>query len=131
MKYIPQVYRNWYRKSTVGWSIYEVLLDISGGLLSYFQLIVDTVQAKREGTYGQGDNQINIGKLSLSFISFAFNLVFIYQHYCLYYNKQHHRGGTRLELKKLSSMSPGLRSKSDDVSTHASSLRFGKKRSIY
>merc|ERR1711976_581909 len=31
IKYIPQAYQNYKRKSTTGWSIHNILLDISGG----------------------------------------------------------------------------------------------------
>ena len=42
-KYIPQVYLNFKRKSTVGWSILNVLLDLSGGILSIMQQVLDCV----------------------------------------------------------------------------------------
>jgi cystinosin len=44
-KYIPQVFINMRRKSTEGWSIHNVLLDFTGGLLSVAQLCGDA-QAK-------------------------------------------------------------------------------------
>jgi cystinosin len=34
VKYLPQVYLNYKRKSTVGWSLANVLLDFAGGSLS-------------------------------------------------------------------------------------------------
>lgn len=34
VKYLPQVYLNWARKSTVGWSIENVILDFTGGSFS-------------------------------------------------------------------------------------------------
>lgn len=34
-KYIPQVYLNYSNKSTVGWSIYNVLMDFFGGFFSF------------------------------------------------------------------------------------------------
>lgn len=40
---MPQVYLNWARKSTVGWSIVNILLDLTGGIFSIAQEIVDTV----------------------------------------------------------------------------------------
>lgn len=40
VKYIPQVHMNHSRQSTEGWSIDNVLLDLSGGLLSVAQLLV-------------------------------------------------------------------------------------------
>ena len=37
IKYIPQAFMNFVRRSTVGWSIGNVLLDFTGGLLSTLQ----------------------------------------------------------------------------------------------
>lgn len=37
IKYMPQVYLNWKRKSTVGWSLANVLLDFTGGSFSFAQ----------------------------------------------------------------------------------------------
>ena len=34
IKYVPQVFLNWKRKSTVGWSLENVLLDFTGGMFS-------------------------------------------------------------------------------------------------
>ncbi len=34
VKYCPQVYLNYKRKSTVGWSLANVMLDFTGGSLS-------------------------------------------------------------------------------------------------
>jgi len=41
VKYMPQVYLNYARKSTVGWSLANVLLDLTGGLLSLAQMWID------------------------------------------------------------------------------------------
>nr|CAG8498986.1 12278_t:CDS:2 [Entrophospora candida] len=41
IKYVPQAFLNFKRKSTVGWSIHNILLDFTGGVLSNFQLILD------------------------------------------------------------------------------------------
>jgi cystinosin len=35
VKYVPQVYLNYSRKSTVGWSLANVFLDFIGGVLSF------------------------------------------------------------------------------------------------
>ena len=40
-KYLPQVYLNWSRKSTVGWSTGNVILDFTGGSFSLAQEILD------------------------------------------------------------------------------------------
>ena len=41
MKYSPQVWLNFRRKSTAGWTIHNVLLDFTGGALSLAQLVMD------------------------------------------------------------------------------------------
>ncbi len=40
IKYVPQAYLNWNRKSTSGWCIGNVLLDFSGGVFSLVQMIM-------------------------------------------------------------------------------------------
>ena len=78
-KYIPQVVANFRRKSTIGWSIYQQLLDFSGGLLSLLQLVIDSsLQADWSGLTG---NPIKFG---LSNISLFFDIIFILQHFVLY-----------------------------------------------
>merc|ERR1712066_604118 len=41
VKYCPQVWMNFKRKSTDGWNIHNVLLDFTGGFLSVLQLLID------------------------------------------------------------------------------------------
>jgi len=79
LKYIPQAYFNYERKSTVGWSIGNILLDITGGILSFFQLFVDATESGNWKVF-TGDP----AKLALAMISIFFDILFIIQHYCLY-----------------------------------------------
>ncbi|KAG0258884.1 hypothetical protein BG011_003020, partial [Mortierella polycephala] len=79
IKYCPQVYINWASRSTVGWSIYNILLDFTGGVLSLAQLVLDA--------YISGDWSGISGdpvKFGLGFLSILFDLVFMIQHYVLY-----------------------------------------------
>lgn len=70
---------NYRRKSTVGWSIIQQLLDFSGGVLSLLQLVIDSaLQADWSGLVG------NPVKLGLANISLIFDIIFITQHYVLY-----------------------------------------------
>lgn len=79
VKYIPQVWVNYKRQSTVGWSIYPILLDISGGTLSISQLVLDSsLQDDWSGLTG------NPVKLGLGNISIMFDVMFIVQHYWFY-----------------------------------------------
>ncbi|CAJ0647023.1 11085_t:CDS:2 [Entrophospora sp. SA101] len=41
IKYSPQVYFNYSRKSTHGWSIYTNILDFTGGVFSTLQILLD------------------------------------------------------------------------------------------
>lgn len=79
VKYIPQAYVNWKRKSTQGWSIYQILFDLTGGILSMLQLVIDaSFQDDWSGITG------NPLKFGLSVVSSSFDIVFIVQHYVLY-----------------------------------------------
>lgn len=79
VKYCPQAYMNWSRKSTVGWAVGNVLLDLTGGLLALGQ---QSIEAYRQGNTSEFTS--NIAKLLLSMESIAFDLLFIVQHYVLY-----------------------------------------------
>ena len=79
VKYIPQAWLNYKRKSTKGWSIWQILLDVTGGVLSISQLIIDaSFQADWSGITG------NPLKFGLGLVSILFDLIFITQHYVLY-----------------------------------------------
>ncbi|KAL7581083.1 hypothetical protein ACA910_005886 [Epithemia clementina (nom. ined.)] len=79
VKYIPQVVLNWKRRSTTGWSIWQILLDLTGGLLSNLQLVLDCVALNEfSGLTG------NIPKLLLGQVSIVFDVIFCLQHYVLY-----------------------------------------------
>ncbi|KAF2665601.1 L-cystine transporter-like protein [Microthyrium microscopicum] len=76
IKYCPQVFLNYKRKSTVGWSILNILLDFTGGILSLMQLIIDSsLQGDWSGIIG------NPVKLGLSNTSLFFDVIFMVQHY--------------------------------------------------
>ncbi|KKZ62223.1 hypothetical protein EMCG_03361 [[Emmonsia] crescens] len=82
IKYIPQAWVNYKRKSTVGWSISAILLDFSGGVLSVLQLLIDS--ALEEDWSGVTGNPI---KLLLGNVSIFFDIIFMLQHYVLYREK--------------------------------------------
>jgi cystinosin len=79
VKYIPQAYRNYVRKATVGWSILNVLLDGTGGTLSLMQQFLDCY---RLDTWTLITS--NFPKFLLSLLSLFFSIVFCVQHYILY-----------------------------------------------
>ncbi|CED82782.1 Cystine transporter Cystinosin [Phaffia rhodozyma] len=79
-KYVPQAYLNYRRRSTTGWSIGNVVLDVIGASLSMIQLVLDSYRYDDlvGGVFG------NPAKLGLSFFTFAFDGLFLLQHYVLY-----------------------------------------------
>ncbi|CAO3664759.1 unnamed protein product [Rhizopus stolonifer] len=53
IKYIPQVWINFKRQSTTGWSIHNILLDFTGGALSIIQLMLDaSLSGDWSGVFG-------------------------------------------------------------------------------
>ncbi|KAB1211747.1 hypothetical protein CJ030_MR6G007985 [Morella rubra] len=83
IKYIPQVFMNFTRKSTDGFSIGNILLDFLGGVTNYSQMVVQSIdQGSWVNFYG------NIGKTLLSLVSIFFDIIFICQHYVLYPDKK-------------------------------------------
>ncbi|KAK9723071.1 hypothetical protein K7432_002178 [Basidiobolus ranarum] len=79
IKYCPQIWINYKSKSTVGWSIHNILLDMTGGSLSIVQLVLDAYLSNDFS--GISGNPLKFG---LGFISIVFDLIFIVQHYILY-----------------------------------------------
>ena len=76
---MPQVWTNYKRKSTVGWSIWQILLDVAGGVLSIAQLVIDSsLQGDWSGILG------NPVKFGLGNVSIFFDIIFMVQHYILY-----------------------------------------------
>ncbi|KAI9179508.1 hypothetical protein H9P43_004834 [Blastocladiella emersonii ATCC 22665] len=89
IKYIPQMYNNFKDKSTEGWSIENIVLDATGGILSFAQLFLDAyLEATSGGKNGAGwlGNAFsgNTTKLGLSLLSLAFDSIFLVQHFVLY-----------------------------------------------
>ena len=79
IKYIPQAWLNFKRKSTENWKIEMILLDFVGGILSLLQLFIDSsFNEDWSGVTG------NPAKLVLSNVSIVFDLIFMVQHFILY-----------------------------------------------
>ncbi|KNA20439.1 hypothetical protein SOVF_052430 [Spinacia oleracea] len=96
IKYIPQAFMNFYRKSTEGFSIGNILLDFLGGVTNYGQMATQSIdQGSWVNFYG------NIGKTLLSLVSIFFDLLFMVQHYVLYRSKPiHHPSKVEDEANK-------------------------------
>ncbi|XP_049866400.1 cystinosin homolog isoform X2 [Pectinophora gossypiella] len=79
IKYVPQAYMNYKRKSTVGWSIGNIFLDFVGGFLSILQMMLNA--------YNYNDWISFFGdatKFGLGLFSLIFDIFFILQHYVFY-----------------------------------------------
>lgn len=74
-----QALMNYRRKSTTGWSIGNILLDFTGGILSMLQMILNA--------YNYNDWNSLFGdptKFGLGLFSVLFDILFMCQHYILY-----------------------------------------------
>ncbi|KAH7726961.1 Protein CTNS-1 a [Aphelenchoides avenae] len=80
-KYFPQAILNFRRKSTVGWSIGNVLLDFTGGLMDIIQMVLQASNTDDWSAFI--GNKVKFG---LGLVSIIFDVVFVIQHYVLYRN---------------------------------------------
>ncbi|PIC44208.1 hypothetical protein B9Z55_004655 [Caenorhabditis nigoni] len=78
-KYFPQAYFNYQRKSTVGWSIGNILLDFTGGSLDILQMVLQAINVNDWSAF-----YANPVKFGLGFVSIFFDIIFMIQHYALY-----------------------------------------------
>ncbi|KAK7081467.1 hypothetical protein SK128_010426 [Halocaridina rubra] len=79
IKYIPQAYYNYRRKSTSGWSIGNILLDFTGGLLSIAQMFILSFNYSDWGSIFGDPTKFGLGLFSI-----IFDIFFMVQHYVLY-----------------------------------------------
>jgi cystinosin len=86
MKYIPQVIMNYRRKSTKGWSIFNIFLDFTGGSFSFIQNIIDSF-FRNKSIISDDNLSLNLVKYAVSCISMVFDIIFVIQHYILYKGK--------------------------------------------
>ncbi|XP_026201707.1 cystinosin isoform X2 [Anabas testudineus] len=92
VKYVPQAYMNYRRKSTVGWSIGNVLLDFTGGVLSVLQMILQSYNNDEWGLIFGDPTKFGLGLFSV-----VFDILFLAQHYCLYRHSQQYEVVTEEE----------------------------------
>ena len=95
IKYVPQAWFNYSRKSTLGWSIGNIILDLTGGSLSILQMILLSCNFDDwRSIFG------NPTKFGLGLFSILFDLLFILQHYVFY------RHSSADEVARIVSSSP-------------------------
>ena len=75
-KYIPQIWWNWKRKSTHGWSIFNVIMDLTGGILSVGESLLRLWTDPRF--------TLNVVKMVLGALTIMYDTVFICQHFIFY-----------------------------------------------
>ncbi|KAI1075859.1 PQ loop repeat-domain-containing protein [Whalleya microplaca] len=93
VKYAPQLVHNWRNRSTKGWSIWQILLDFSGGILSIAQQGIDSwLQGDWSGITG------NPVKFLLGNASMLYDLLFMGQHYVLFRDSGPAKNGERDSL---------------------------------
>ena len=104
IKYIPQVYSNYKRKSTIGWNIHNILLDFTGGMLSFIQNIIDynNFSLIRDGESGT----LNIAKFAISFVAIFFDIIFMTQHFCLYSDSNSDLNNNQGDYENFDKVSP-------------------------
>ena len=76
VKYLPQVYLNWNRKSCEGFSFENVVLDFTGGSLSFAQSALNSI-ALGKPFFEAG--AFNVVKFILSITSIFFDTIFFIQ----------------------------------------------------
>jgi cystinosin len=74
VKYTPPVYWNYKRKSTKGWSIWNIIFDLTGGIFSFASGSIEI------------SNGLNISKLILGILTIVYDIIFVIQHYFIYPN---------------------------------------------
>lgn len=86
IKCLPQVLMNYKRKSTKGFSIFNIILDFIGGSFSFIQNLIDTKYKCHVIIQHDEKYLLNVVKYAISIITVVFDLVFLTQHYILYRN---------------------------------------------
>ena len=81
VKYIPQAHMNYQRKSTDGWNIVLVLLDLMGGVFSSAQMVIDGYNFNDWSSLSG-----NSTKFGIALVTYVFDFIFILQHYVWYRN---------------------------------------------
>ena len=116
---------NWKDKSTVGWSIENVLLDFSGGMLSMLQQVLSAYNTD-DWTFVTE----NVPKLIIGMESMVICIIFIIQHYALYKGNESLSRSPRSQSAETSShpkgtSSDGLQVDTDGKATHVVQMTDG------
>ena len=80
-KYVPQVYMNFKRRSTSGFSVGVVICDVNGGLFSIAQMVADSYNFDDWSSFSGNPTKFIVGVFTL-----VFDVILIIQHYACYRN---------------------------------------------
>ncbi|OAA67446.1 Cystinosin/ERS1p repeat protein [Cordyceps fumosorosea ARSEF 2679] len=78
LRYVPQTWLNYRRKSTRGLPLLPFVLDMTGGVLSLLQLLIDSAY------HDQSPALANPVKLAIAIVVIVFALAFFFQRFVLY-----------------------------------------------
>lgn len=105
VKYVPQMLLNFRRKSTHGFSIGQVILDVTGAATSFGQSVMNAYITPRDDGSPDFDTVLgNLPKLFLSLESLFFCAILLFQHYCLYRDNNHDDGDDENDPDELSGL---------------------------
>ena len=80
-KYVPQIYMNFQRRSTSGFSVGSIFCDFNGGLFSMGQMIADSYNFDDWSSFSGNPTKFIVG-----FFTLVFDTVIILQHFVCYRN---------------------------------------------
>lgn len=112
IKYIPQIWLHYTTKSTKGFAIQNIMLDFGGGLFSFLQMMIDSIDTKDWGHFTS-----NVPKLVIACVSMFYDVVILIQHFVLYRSRTS-------EFQQLSALDVYLVDDGDvpPVRTHGTSI---------
>ena len=103
IKYVPQAWMNYRRKSTAGWSIGNILLDFTGGALSVLQMFLLAINYNDWSSIFGSPTKFGLGLFSI-----LFDILFIVQHYGLYRTHETHAVERNVQTQDVNEHSPIL-----------------------
>jgi len=119
VKYTPQLYLNYTRKSTVGFAIGYVAFDITGGTLSILQQFIackySPVSGNLRSQWSWEPFVENKPKLLLGLISIFYDCCFLYQRFVLYPTASAEKGIGACETSECCNASGKAQNILDDV----------------
>lgn len=84
-KYVPQILLNMERKSTSGWSIVAVFLDMSSAIMTFFGYVLKNID---NGESRMFVHSMSVVKFMLLIGTLGFQIVFLVQHFLIFANPE-------------------------------------------